>query len=120
AWLSDVGHKANIENSSWTTIGVGVAQASNGLIFWTQDFGTTGGVTQPPPPNDTQAPSQPGNLSASAQSGTSLSFSWQASTDNVGVAGYDVFLNGGRLGTTGVTTGTIGGLTCGTNYTVGV
>lgn len=52
AFLSDVGHKANIENPLWTTIGVGVAMASNGLLFWTQDFGTADGPVpgSPPPP----------------------------------------------------------------------
>ena len=120
AWLSDIGHTANIENTSWTTIGVGVAQASNGLIFWTQDFGTTGAVTQPPPGNDTQPPSFPSGLSATGTSPTSLGVSWHASVDNYGVAGYDVFLNGAKLGKTQVTTMTLGGLSCGTTYTVGV
>jgi uncharacterized protein YkwD/chitodextrinase len=120
AWLSDIGHKANIENTSWTTIGVGVAQASNGLIFWTQDFGTTGTVQQPPPPNDTQAPTVPSALTAVPSSGTTVALSWHASTDNYAVSGYDVYLNGSKLGTTGVTTGTIGGLQCGTMYTFSV
>lgn len=39
-WLADFGHKENIENSSWVSIGVAVAQdAGTGLIFWGQDFG---------------------------------------------------------------------------------
>jgi len=54
AWLSDVGHKANVEQSFWVAVGVGVAQAANGLIFWATDFGTTdppvGGGSPPPPP----------------------------------------------------------------------
>jgi|GEM_PF-4007529 len=39
--------------------------------------------------NDAQAPGVPSNLTASA-SGTQVSLSWTASTDNVGVAGYQI------------------------------
>jgi uncharacterized protein YkwD len=42
AWLSDTPHRQNLENPSWTTIGVGAAANGGGIIFWTQDFGTTG------------------------------------------------------------------------------
>jgi uncharacterized protein YkwD len=52
-WLNSSGHKANIENSSYRTIGVGVASNSNGTLYWTQDFGTfddSGLSTSPPPP----------------------------------------------------------------------
>ena len=37
---------------------------------------------------DTQAPTTPGNLAASVTSGTQISLSWTASTDNVAVTGY--------------------------------
>src|SRR3989344_1636262 len=43
-----------------------------------------------PPPTDTQAPSIPTNLSASAVSSSQINLSWTASTDNVGVTGYRV------------------------------
>ena len=39
---------------------------------------------------DTQAPTVPGNLTASVTSGTQVSLSWTASTDNVAVTGYRV------------------------------
>ena len=42
AWLNDPPHKANIEDPAWTTIGVGAARSRAGLVYWTQDFGTTG------------------------------------------------------------------------------
>lgn len=38
AWMSDEGHRANILNDSWIGVGCGVCQASNGLIFWGNDF----------------------------------------------------------------------------------
>jgi chitodextrinase len=50
-------------------------------------------------PRDTQAPSAPANLSASAPSASRVDLSWTASTDNVGVARYQIFRNGVPLGT---------------------
>jgi uncharacterized protein YkwD len=41
AWLLSPGHRANIEGASWKAIGLGVAQAANGTLFWVQDFGST-------------------------------------------------------------------------------
>jgi uncharacterized protein YkwD len=66
AWLGDTGHKANIENPSWTTIGVGVARSGSGPIYWTQDFGTTGASSVPPataPQADTRSPTVPESAS---------------------------------------------------------
>lgn len=47
AWMNSPGHRANILNPNFTEIGVGVAQGSNGALYWTQIFGTPlGGSTQ--------------------------------------------------------------------------
>ncbi|WP_395058000.1 endonuclease [Flavobacterium sp.] len=46
------------------------------------------------PTSDTQAPTVPTNLVASSITSTSLNLSWTASTDNVGITGYDVYMNG--------------------------
>jgi chitodextrinase len=43
---------------------------------------------------DTTAPSTPTNLAASGTTASSTNLSWTASTDNVGVTGYDVYQNG--------------------------
>ena len=43
-----------------------------------------------PPPGDTEAPSVPTGVSAVAASSSLVNVSWTASTDNVGVTGYDV------------------------------
>lgn len=37
-WMNSVGHRANILNTSFTKIGVGVAQNPNGRYYWTQHF----------------------------------------------------------------------------------
>jgi len=67
-------------------------------------------------PGDTTAPSTPANLAATGKTANSVSLSWSASTDNVGVTGYDVSYNGGSVSVTG-TTATVTGLTPNTAYT---
>ena len=69
---------------------------------------------------DTQPPSTPSGLAASSVTQTSAKLSWKASTDNVGVTGYRLFLNGSPVGTTTSTSYSFTGLTCGTSYTLGV
>ncbi|MET7677519.1 discoidin domain-containing protein [Streptomyces seoulensis] len=49
-------------------------------------------VTRPGSGGDTQAPTAPGNL-AYTQSGGDVKLTWQASSDNVKVTGYDVYAN---------------------------
>jgi chitodextrinase len=46
------------------------------------------------PPVDTSPPTVPGGLAASAIATVSLTLSWNASTDNIGVAGYRVYRDG--------------------------
>lgn len=71
--------------------------------------GTTG--------TDTTAPSAPTGLTSPAKTATSVSLSWTASTDNVGVTGYRVLRGGTQVGTTTGTTYTDSGLTASTAYT---
>jgi len=52
---------------------------------------------------DTVAPSVPTNLTANAVSQNRIDLSWNASTDNVGVAGYRIYRNGSQIGTSGST-----------------
>ncbi len=47
-------------------------------------------VGSEPPPADTEAPSAPGNLKAVGSIGK-VSLNWEASKDNVGVTGYEVY-----------------------------
>ena len=65
---------------------------------------------------DTQAPSAPSNLVASNIAQTSVTLSWNASTDNVGVTGYDVFLGSSNLGSVTGTSANITGLSPATLY----
>ncbi|MFF4704737.1 endo alpha-1,4 polygalactosaminidase, partial [Streptomyces sp. NPDC001297] len=67
----------------------------------------SGGSTTPPA--DTQAPSAPTGLKATTSTSSSISLSWSASTDNVGVSGYDVYRNGQKVGSATGTTYTDSG-----------
>src|SRR5262249_25440687 len=40
---------------------------------------------------DTQPPTPPGGLTATAASSTTIALSWSAATDDIGVTGYDVY-----------------------------
>jgi len=65
---------------------------------------------------DTQAPSVPTGVTATAQSSTSILVAWTASTDNVGVTGYKVYRNTAQVGTSATTSYTDTGLTASTTY----
>lgn len=54
-------------------------------------------ITVQAPPADTTPPSVPQGLTATALGPNSVRLSWQASTDNVGVAGYELERNGALL-----------------------
>lgn len=69
---------------------------------------------------DTQAPSTPTGLAASNITQTSATVSWTASTDNVGVTGYEVRVNGTLNGTATSTSYSLTGLTASTTYSVSV
>ena len=63
---------------------------------------------------DTTAPSTPTGLTASAASSSEIDLSWTASTDDVGVTGYDVYVNDVAVATTTATTWAHTGLAAGT------
>jgi chitodextrinase len=65
---------------------------------------------------DTEKPSKPGNLKASDVKQNSLTLSWSASTDNVGVTGYEISKDGSLLGTTTSTSYPVSGLLAGRSY----
>lgn len=66
---------------------------------------------------DTQAPSVPINLTASGTTQTTTNLSWTASTDNVGVTGYDIYRGGVYLASSSTNSYTVTGLTASTTYT---
>ncbi|MFE7414555.1 discoidin domain-containing protein [Streptomyces laurentii] len=50
-----------------------------------------------PQTGDTQAPSAPANLAFTQPATDQIRLTWNAATDNVGVAGYDIYANGSLL-----------------------
>ncbi|MFD9305392.1 carbohydrate binding domain-containing protein [Streptomyces sp. NPDC060048] len=69
---------------------------------------------------DTQAPTTPGSLTSTGKTSTTASLAWTASTDNVGVSGYDVYRGGTKVTTSTTNSATVTGLTPGTAYTFSV
>ncbi len=123
-WLGSAGHRANIENGSFRTTGVGVAADSSGRIYWTQSFGNDAAGTTPPPPppagSDTQKPTTPTGLAVASFSQTSAQLRWNASSDNVGVTGYGIYADGTLIGSVSGTSASVSGFQCGRSYVVGV
>ncbi|NOK14322.1 chitinase, partial [Corallococcus exercitus] len=79
-------------------------------------FSTT---TPTRPPSDTQAPTAPGSLRSTGVTASSVSLAFNASSDNVGVTGYEIFVNGGpsAAATSTTTSATVTGLAANTTYT---
>ena len=104
-------------NGSYT-----LRDANNNVIATGGDFGSSksvqycadGGAA------DTQAPSAPANVTASDVTKSAASISWSASSDNVGVTGYNVYVNGSLKGSSSTTSYALSGLAASTSYTVSV
>ncbi|MET7283220.1 glycoside hydrolase family 9 protein [Kribbella sp. NPDC005582] len=107
--------------NDWSAVGLGTgnAVAQTDRIVLRQSGKVVWGV-EPSGTVDSVPPSTPTQLTASAVTGSSVVLSWTASTDNVGVAGYDV-LNGTTVaGSTATTSLQVTGLTPDTSYTFAV
>lgn len=74
-------------------------------------------VTTGAPVVDTEPPTAPNNLTAPTVTTSSVSLSWTASTDNIGVAGYDIYNGTTLAGSSNTTFYTVTGLTANTSYT---
>jgi chitodextrinase len=72
------------------------------------------------PATDTTAPSVPADLQAETVSSSSISLSWTASTDDVGVTGYRIMRDGVSIGTSTTTSYVDTHLAAGTTYAYAV
>ncbi len=87
-----------------TTVSGPVNAALNGTTYGWWNINFTSGVdgwvaddvleTYTPPVPDTEAPTVPAGVTATAQSSTQINLTWNASTDNKAVTGYKVFRDG--------------------------
>mgnify|MGYP001950066615 CR=1 FL=1 len=68
------------------------------------------------PTADTQAPTAPTGLTASNPTDNTIDLTWNASTDNVAVTSYDIYVGGVNTYNTTNTTFTATGLSANTNY----
>jgi len=90
-------------NVSWDT--TATSRGSHALTVVARDLSNNTTVsaavpvTVDNPVPDTQPPTVPAGLSAVAASPTRIDLNWSASTDNVGVTGYEVFRNATRIAT---------------------
>ena len=69
---------------------------------------------------DATAPSIPSNVNITNETGTSFKVNWTASTDNSGVTGYNIYIDGSLQGTTANTSYNVTGLTASTTYSARV
>jgi len=66
---------------------------------------------------DTQAPTAPTGLTSPSKTSSSVTLSWNASSDNVGVTGYRIYRGGAGVATSSGTSFTDSGLSSSTSYT---
>lgn len=71
-------------------------------------------------PLDTEAPTNPANLTASNITATAATLTWTASTDNVGVDHYNISIDGNVVGTSTTTSFNVSGLSPLTLYAASV
>ncbi|OJX28766.1 MAG: endonuclease I [Chryseobacterium sp. 36-9] len=103
-----VQHNRNpfIDNPYLATVIWGGPAAQN---TWPDTF--NGGTTA-----DSEAPTTPVNLLVSGKTSSSISLSWTASTDNVGVSGYDIYVDDVLKTSVNTNSGIVTGLAPATTY----
>ncbi len=99
----DVGDPAEGTGNDIGAVGSGAANTLDKFGILTQS-------------TDTQAPSVPTGLVATAVSSSQINLSWNGSTDNVGVSGYKIFRNGTQIATVSGTSYSSTGLSASTLY----
>ena len=104
----NIQHNRNpfIDNAYLATVIWGGPAAQNS---WPDTF--NGGTT-----SDTEAPTTPINLLVSGKTASSISLSWTASTDNIGVSGYDIYVDDVFKTNVSTNSGTVTGLAAATTY----
>ncbi|MFK0100358.1 cellulase family glycosylhydrolase [Streptomyces sp. NPDC091040] len=112
SWNPNSGDTGGILKDDWTSVDT----VKDGYLasIKAPDFGNGGGSGGD---DDTQAPTAPTGLAVTGTTGTSVSLSWKAASDDTGVTGYDVYRGSTKAGTATGTTFTDTGVASGTSYT---
>ena len=97
-----------IDNPYLATVIWGGPKAQNN---WPESFGEGGGSEE-----DTEKPTAPTNLASTTITSSSVSLTWTASTDNVGVNRYDIYVDNTYNTTVYSNNGTVSGLNPSTTY----
>ena len=98
---------AAAESNNWASVRV---RLSSGGTSVTRYSGTSCSGVGPEPWNtssasgDTQAPTAPSGLGATAASSTRVDLAWTAASDDTGVTGYRIYRDGAMVGTVGPVT----------------
>ena len=100
------------------TVGVGSTLTKSAQISMVA--ATAACVTASAPPTDSQAPTTPGSLVVTTSAASSLALTWSASSDNVGVVRYNVYVAGATVGSSLAPGYTVSGLECGSAYQISV
>jgi chitodextrinase len=103
-------YDVGLSGSSQYTYSVAAFDAAGNVSL--QSASTTGTTLS----SDTIPPAVPSGLQSSNITSNSITISWTPSTDNAGVAGYQVFRNGVNIGTAATASFLDGGLAASTTY----
>jgi hypothetical protein len=101
---------ATATDSTWASGKVGFGTLNDGASYDNLLVNTVAA-------GDTTPPSTPTGLAGSPVSTTQINLTWTASTDNVGVTGYQVFRGAAQVGTPTATSYSDTGLSPNTSYT---
>lgn len=96
--VASAGHVFNPATGNTVTINLGTATTRYVRLHVTANTGWPAGQLSElevsgPSTGDTQPPTAPGNLAFTEPAAGQIRLTWNASTDNVGVTGYDVYAN---------------------------
>ncbi|NUP50347.1 MAG: cellulase family glycosylhydrolase [Catenulispora sp.] len=109
SWNPDSGDTGGILQGDWQTVDT----VKDGYLASIKAPGFSGGGGGG---GDTTPPTAPTQVAVTGTTSTSATLSWTAATDDVGVAGYNVYRGGTLAGTTTTTSFTDTGLTPSTAY----
>jgi len=107
----------HITNRIGAPLIIGILFVAMPVVTAGQSAGDSAIISQTVSTFDSSAPTVPTGLSATAVSTSEINLAWDASSDNVGVTGYQVFRDAVQIATTSSTSYSDTGLTEGTAYT---
>ncbi|MGW5668768.1 discoidin domain-containing protein [Micromonospora sp. NPDC003776] len=107
--VASAGYTFNPGSGNAVTISLAAAATRYVRLLFTANTGWPAGQLSElevygPATGDSQPPSAPGNLALTEPAPDQVRLTWSASTDNVGVTGYDIYANGTLRTTVGAST----------------